>query len=352
MNQRIQRIRDHLSQKGLCGIIISKPENRRYFSGFTGTAGFLLIGKQEAKLLTDFRYVEQAGLQAPDFTVVRHASDIFATVAAEIKAMGWQKVGFESDFVNYDHYRLLMEGIPELLPLQLDNFRMVKDEAELEAIGKACAFADAAFNDILPLIKPGIRERDIALEIEFAMRKRGADRHGVETIVASGIRSALPHGRASDKIIEAGDFVTIDFGALYGGYHSDATRTVVVGKASEKQKEIYRIVKEAQLAGVAAVAAGKLGKEVDAVARKIITDAGYGEFFGHGLGHGVGLFIHENPRLAPVGDISLEPNMVVTVEPGIYLPGWGGVRIEDTVAVTASGARILTSLGKELLELD
>lgn len=352
MNHRLLRVRDYLRQNSLEGVIVAKPENRRYLSGFTGSAGMLLIGAEEARLITDFRYTEQAAQQAPNYTIIKHAPDIYDTLAAEIKALGWSKIGFESDFVNYDSYKRIAEIVAEPAPVQLDGLRMVKDDNELAAIRKAVEIADSAFQDILPLLKPGARERDIALEIEFAMRRRGAEKHGFETIVASGVRSALPHGRASDKLIEAGDFVTIDFGAVCDGYTSDATRTVVVGKASAKQKEIYRIVLDAQLAGVAAVAAGKLGKEVDAVARKIISDAGYGENFGHGLGHGLGLFIHENPRLSPVGDITLAPNMVVTVEPGIYLPGWGGVRIEDTVVVTPAGATILTATSKELLELD
>jgi len=352
MNHRLSRVRDYLREHNLEGVIVSKPENRRYLSGFTGSAGMLLIGAEEARLITDFRYTEQASQQAPNYTIVKHAPDIYDTLAAEIKSLGWSKVGFESDFVNYDSYKRIVEITVEPVPVQLDGLRMIKDESELASIRKAVEVADSAFKDILPLLKPGARERDIALEIEFAMRRRGAEKHGFDTIVASGVRSALPHGRASDKLIEAGDFVTIDFGAVCGGYTSDATRTVVIGKASAKQKEIYQIVLDAQLAGVAAVAAGKLGKDVDAVARKIISDAGYGENFGHGLGHGLGLFIHENPRLSPIGDITLAPNMVVTVEPGIYLPGWGGVRIEDTVVVTPNGATILTAVSKELMELD
>lgn len=352
MNHRLLRLRDYLRENKLEGVIVSKPENRRYLSGFTGSAGMLLIGLETAQLVTDFRYTEQAAQQAPNYAIVKHAPDIYDTLAAEIKALGWSKVGFESDFVNYDSYKRIAEITVESVPIQLDGLRMAKDESELTAIRKAVEIADNAYKAILPLLKPGARERDIALELEFTMRRLGAEKHGFDTIVASGVRSALPHGRASDKLIEAGDFVTIDFGAVYNGYTSDATRTVVIGKASDKHKEIYNIVLEAQLAGVAAVAAGKLGKEVDAVARKIISDAGYGDYFGHGLGHGLGLFIHENPRLSPIGDITLAPNMVVTVEPGIYLPGWGGVRIEDTVVVTENGAKILTATSKELMELD
>jgi Xaa-Pro aminopeptidase len=352
MTYRLKRLREFMSQDDLDGIIVSKPENRLYFSGFTGSSGLLLISGGAALLLTDFRYIEQAGKQAPEFAVVRHGSDLYDTIRAEVVRLGLKRVGFESNFVTWDVHRHLAEFVQQPVPVELDKLRMVKDETELSYIRAAVRLADNAFSHVLPLIKPGVSEHDIALEVEFHIRKNGAEKAAFDIIVASGARSALPHGKASGKILKAGDMVTMDFGAVYNGYHSDITRTVVIGKFAAKQREIYNLVLSAQLAGVAAIAPGKSCREVDAVARKIIADAGYADYFGHGLGHGLGLAIHEEPRLSPVCDITLAPNMVVTVEPGVYLPEWGGVRIEDTVVVTADGAEILTASSKELIELD
>lgn len=343
-----------MNEHDLQCMIISKPENRRYFSGFSGSAGMLLISTTSNKLLTDFRYIEQATAQATQFEIVRYSNNIGKTLAEVITALDVSKVGFEGDFVTYDEYHELSDNLHSfnLVSVQLDALRMVKDNAELVAIKKAVEIADNAFSQILSFIKPGMSEQEVALELEYYMRKLGAEKPAFDTIMASGKRGALPHGRASQKIIKLGDFVTMDFGAVYNGYHSDITRTICMGKATSRQKEIYGIVLAAQLAGVQAVIPGKVGKEVDAVARKIIIDAGFGEFFGHGLGHGLGLNIHEEPRLSPANiHTVLMKNMVVTVEPGIYLPEWGGVRIEDTVLVSDDGCQILTASSKQLLEL-
>ncbi len=352
MTERLDDLRAFMAEQDLAAVIVAKPENRRYLSGFTGSSGLLLVSAGAAKLITDFRYIEQATGQAGGFTVVRHGSDIYETLAAEIKAVGGERIGFESDFTAWDAGQKMNEFVGDLIPVHLDKLRMIKDETELAALRVAVRLADNAFDHILPFIRPGVSERDVALELEFFMRKNGAEKAAFDIIVASGPRSALPHGRASDKPIAAGEFVTMDFGAVYEGYHSDITRTVVVGKASSRQREIYDLVRAAQQAGLDAVAAGKTGREVDEAARRVIGDAGYGDYFGHGLGHGVGLAIHEEPRLSPVGNEVLAANMTVTIEPGVYLPDWGGVRIEDTVVVTAAGAQILTASSKELIQLD
>ncbi len=271
-----------------------------------------------------------------------------------IKELGVVQVGFEGDFLTFDGYQELSNDLQSvnLVPVQLDALRMMKDETEIVSIKRAVEIADNAFSQILSFIKPGMSEQEVALELEYYMRKLGAEKPAFDTIMASGKRGALPHGRASEKLIEIGDFVTMDFGAVYKGYHSDITRTICMGKATEKQQDIYKIVLAAQLAGVQAVAPGKVGKEVDAISRNVIVDAGFGEFFGHGLGHGLGLNIHEEPRLSPANiHTVLKKNMVVTVEPGIYLPDWGGVRIEDTVLVNDEGCLILTASSKQLIEL-
>ena len=354
IEERLASLYNLMTANSLDGIIVTKPENRHYFSGFTGSSGMLVLGGQAPALLTDFRYIEQAKQQAPLYQVIRHGASMLVTLADVSQKAGLRRIGFESDYITCDFYRQLTEQLTavELVPVKLDALRMVKDRTELGLLAKAVEIADDAFSQTIKIIKPGITELEIALELEYQMRKLGAERPAFDTIVASGLRSALPHGRASNKAVEAGDFVTMDFGAVYEGYHSDMTRTVVAGKASPKQREIYNVVLAAQLAGVQAVKAGRTGKEVDGIAREVISAAGYSEFFGHGLGHGVGLFIHEEPRLSPSGEVILETGMVVSVEPGIYIPDWGGVRIEDLVAVSAAGCTILTASSKDLIELD
>ncbi|SMC59158.1 M24 family metallopeptidase [Sporomusa malonica] len=353
IQQRLARLHELMTEIHLDGIVITKPENRQYFSGFAGSSGMLVISRQSRKLLTDFRYIEQAKQQAPLYQVVRHGNAIYESLAGAVKELGLVRIGFESDFVTWEVYQKLADSLngADLIPVKLDTLRMVKDPQELVVLTKAVEIADSAFNQVIKILKPGLTELELALELEYQMRKLGAEKTAFDTIVASGVRGALPHGKASNKVIEVGDFVTMDFGAVYQGYHSDMTRTVVIGKANDKQRTIYNIVLSAQLAGVNAVKAGKRGKEVDQIARQVITDAGYGEYFGHGLGHGVGLFIHEDPRLSPAGDIELAEGMVVSVEPGIYLPGWGGVRIEDLVVVSAAGCTILTTSSKDLIEI-
>ena len=344
-----------MSDHGLSGMLITKPENRRYFSGFSGSAGMLLISDKASKLLTDFRYVEQATVESEQFEIVRYATSAYEKLAEITNKLDVATIGFESDFVTYDMHSTLAEYMPNinLRPVQIDALRMVKDVNEVASIRKAVEIADQAFSHILTYIKPGISELAVARQLEYHMGKLGAEKPAFDTIVASGKRGALPHGKASQKIIELGDFVTMDFGAVYQGYHSDITRTICIGTATAKQREIYEIVLAAQLAGVQAVYPGKTGKTIDAVARKIIVNAGYGEYFGHGLGHSVGLAIHEEPRLSPANTQTvLMENMVVTVEPGIYLPEWGGIRIEDTVLVSADGCKILTASSKHLIELE
>jgi Xaa-Pro aminopeptidase len=355
MKQRLGKLRKFLVDKQLDGIIISKPQNRRYFSGFTGSAGILLVTADEAKLLTDFRYVEQATDEAPLYEIIQYGQQgIYAEVNMYAQNLKLHKLGFESDYATYVVYGIMSKAMPEveLLPLELDALRSVKDETELSCIKKAVEIADLAFSHILAFLKPGISEQAVAIELEYKMKSLGAENPAFDTIVASGKRGALPHGQPTGKLIESGDLVTMDFGAVYQGYHSDITRTVAIGKANAKQREIYDIVLSAQLAGVKAVRAGLTGKEIDSAARSIIGKAGYGEYFGHGLGHAVGLYIHEEPRLSPSNtSIKLEKNMVVTVEPGIYLPAWGGIRIEDTVIVCDTSCTVLTASSKQLIEL-
>ena len=353
--QKLTELRKRLHEKELDVLLVSGGDNRRYLSGFTGSAGTLAVTADAAILMTDFRYIEQATGQAPDFQVRRY-DDFLETLQEVLNEYDCHRVGFESDVVSYAQHAKWQENISgvEWIPASglVEALRMVKTEAELSKMEKAAAIADTAWAELLPKMKPGVTERDLALELEFLMRRKGADGLAFDIILAGGPNGALPHAVPGDRPLQDGDLVVMDFGARYGGYRSDMTRTVVIGKACQRTRALYNTVLEAQLAALTAVKPGKTGIEVDQVARDLITEAGYGDQFGHGLGHGVGLAIHEEPRLSPKGDTVLQPGMAVTVEPGIYVPGFGGVRIEDLVVVTDTGCRVLTHSTKELLELN
>lgn len=351
MVTRLEKLRQALPDS-VDAILILKPDNRAYITGFTGSAGYVLVGKTLATMLTDFRYVEQATAQAPEFKVIDYAPSLDDALITTLKEASVTRLGFESDFVTFAIYQNLRDKLGvELVPLtgMVEKLRMVKDELELADMQKAADIAEAAFAATLPLIKAGTTELQVALELEIAMRRRGGERLAFETISASGPRSSLPHGRASERVIKQGDFLTLDFGTVYNGYCCDITRTVVIGKPSPEQEKIYGIVLKAQLAALAAIRPGVLGKDVDKVAREVITAAGYGERFGHGLGHGVGRVVHEGPGAGSKSEDVLQPGMVVTVEPGIYIPEWGGVRIEDMVVVTENGYRNFNRYTKELI---
>lgn len=353
---RLQKLENSLDDLQIDAVIIRDTYNRRYISGFTGSNAYIYISRNMKKLLTDFRYTEQAGKQCPDFDIIDYTKNgLLETLNDIIVQDKAKKIGFEDETISYKEYITYKEGLNnvELVTIgdTVEKIRMIKDEEELKCIGKAAAIGDLAYKHILEFVKPGVTEKEVALEIETCMKKNGAENLSFDTIVASGINSSKPHAEPTDKKIEEGDFVTLDFGCIYKGYCSDMTRTFVVGKASDKQKEIYNIVLEAQLKALEAVKAGCVGKEIDKIARDIITEKGYGDNFGHGLGHSVGLFIHEEPRFSYTDDNVFTENMVVTVEPGIYVPGFGGVRIEDLVCVTKDGIINFVSSPKQLIEL-
>ncbi|SHK07221.1 M24 family metallopeptidase [Desulforamulus aeronauticus] len=357
MNQRVKRLREQMFQQDVSYLLITDPKNRFYLSGFTGSTGVLLIGLEECFFLTDFRYIEQVKEQCPGYKLIKvEQQSLFASLTQVLKGSKGDTLSFEENHLTVKEYLELKDMLPGVA-LQpgsglVEDLRMIKDSAEIPIIRQAMTIGDKAFQHILGFIKTGISEKELALELEFFMRKQGASGIAFDTIMASGPRSALPHGVASERKLQRGDFLTMDFGAIYQGYHSDMTRTVVLGESTNKQDEIYKIVLEAQLAGLAAVKAGVPAREVDETSRWVITERGYGEYFGHGTGHGVGLAIHERPRVNTKDDTILQPGMVITIEPGIYLPDWGGVRIEDSVLVTEQGCEILTSSPKlELLKL-
>ncbi|SMP48528.1 M24 family metallopeptidase [Anoxynatronum buryatiense] len=353
MNARLTAIRNWIAAEKLDAVLLSKPANRKYAAGFTGSAGTVVVTPDHQYLITDFRYKSQVSEQSPDFTYLQ--IDKHESAIKHLRELGFKRVGIEEEFISYSLACEYEKGVPgiELVPMnnQMTIFRSVKEPGEAEIIRRAAAIADKGWEMILNKIQPGISENALALELEFYMRQNGADGVSFQFIVASGLRSALPHGIASDKLIEVGDFLTFDYGNLVDGYCSDMTRTVVVGKATDRQKEIYQTVLNAQKAALKAVRPGITGIELDEIARQIITEAGFGDYFGHGLGHGVGLEIHELPHVNHLGKVPLEPGMVITIEPGIYIPDEGGVRIEDLVLVTADGYEVLSHSNKELVEV-
>lgn len=350
MEKRVEKVQAELTP--LQWFFVTDPKNVRYLSGFTGTSGYVLLNKSKAYFLTDFRYTEQAKKQCSHLETVIHKPLVFDSVAELTK--GAESLLVEAGNLTWENYQKLQERLESTVKGTKDlveKLRIVKDKTEIALIEEAARITDEAFLEVCDFIKPGVREKDIARELEFAMKRKGASQVAFDFIVASGERGALPHGVASDKTVKAGEFVTLDIGAVYEGYHSDMTRTVAVGQGDGFLKEIYEIVLKAQEEALKAVKAGKSSFEIDKIARDIITDLGYGEDFGHGLGHGVGLDIHEQPRISPQADTILEENMIITIEPGIYLPQKGGVRIEDLVVVEAEGARRLSLSSKELIVL-
>jgi Xaa-Pro aminopeptidase len=353
MKGRLNKVRSMLKEQQIDAYLVTKPENRMYLSGFSGSSGMLYITETQALLLTDFRYVEQAGEQATLFEVVQHATPAIDTLNRVIMNSKAQRIGFEENHLTVQQFNEFNRQIHEVewIPANIDKFRRVKNEDEVAILRKSAAIADEAFLHILSFIRPGVCERDISLELDVYMRKMGAEKNAFDFIVASGVRSALPHGLASSKLIQTGEMVTLDFGCVFQHYHSDITRTVAVGEVPPTLQHIYRVVAQAQQAVLEAIRPGLKCAQVDKIARDMITAHGYGQYFGHGLGHGVGLAIHEEPRLAPSDDTILEPGMIVTVEPGIYIPDLGGVRIEDMILITANGCETLAHSSKDFIQL-
>lgn len=346
----LERLRAFLEQEKVDGIFIKGDSSIQYFTGFTGGESLLYVDARRAVIITDSRYTLQVRQQAPECELVEHLHGFWPEAA---KLPQSDNLALDGDYFSYTEQCALAAVLPHAAwkNVNLVGLRAVKTPEEMQLIRRAVAISDEAFLQLLPHIRAGRKESELAAELEYNMRKLGSTKPSFETICASGKRSALPHGVASDKVVEEGDFITFDFGATYGGYCSDITRTVVVGKAAPWQKEIYDIVLQANLLGEKTLKAGLTGIQVDGAVRDFIGSKGYGPNFGHGLGHGVGLDIHEKPVLNRANGQPLPAGAVVTIEPGIYLPDKGGVRIEDTVLVTETGCERLTSVPKELKEL-
>jgi len=344
-----------LGDLGVDALFVTRLTNVRYLTGFTGSNGQALVTASGAVFFTDGRYTEQSRHEVPDVERVTYASTADSSLREQCGRLGVARLGFEAHDVSVAaHGRLAdaLEGV-ELVATRdaVERQRWIKDEEELAALRDAQRVTDLAFDDIVEWLAIGHTERQVALQIEVAMRREGADRMAFDPIVAFGENAAEPHHEPGHRVLEEGDVVKLDMGALWAGYHADMTRTIAFGEPAAELKKIHEIVKEAQQAGIDAVREGVTGAEVDAAARKVIEDAGYGERFSHGLGHGVGLEIHEGPRLGREFDHVLPVGAVVTVEPGIYIPALGGVRIEDMVEVTDDGNRVLGTSTRDLIEL-
>ncbi len=356
MKNRVRRLQKIMVKENLDLLLVSFLPHVRYLSGYSGTNGLILASPEACLFLTDFRYKDQAGQQVKNMKVTVVQRELFSSLA-DLPQVGGKriKLGFQADYLSCKVYRMLRSLLPQCLLVSteklVESLTVVKDDGEVAKIKKAVRITDRAFSEILDFIRPGLSELDIAAELEYRMKKGGSSTPYYQTIVASGKRSALPHGVATSKKIRGGELVTMDFGAVYDGYTADLTRTVMVGRANPRQKKIYNTVLRAQKLAISRARSGMKACDLDKTARSLIKRAGYGKYFGHGLGHGIGLLIHDNPAVNPTNQQFLKPGMVITIEPGIYIPDWGGVRIEDDILITARGNQVLNSSPKEMIEL-
>ncbi len=346
IENRLKKLRQGLAEKRIEAILISQPENRHYLSGFDGSFGFLLISQQSKILATDFRYLEQAKRQAPDYELFRISGDVENWLPELTDGLNLRQLGFEADHVSFAIYRRLNNIQDKLVAVDIlvESLRAVKEPGEIELITEAAAISDAVID--AATIEAGMTEQEVAWELEKSLHDKGSQTLPFDIIVASGPNAALPHASPSQREIQNGEPVVIDIGARVQGYGSDLSRTICLGKAGDTFKKVYDTVLRVQLAAIAGITAGIAAGQADALARAPIEQAGYGDGFGHGLGHGLGLASHEQPFLAPGSPDNLVDGMVFTIEPGIYLSGWGGVRIEDTVVMENGKIRLLSRARK------
>jgi Xaa-Pro aminopeptidase len=352
---KLEKIRKKLNEFEIDAILINHPPNIRYLTGFSGSSGLCLISKDNAFFITDFRYKEQVKIQIKNFKKLIATGRTFLDLIQEKGIFkGLKKIGFESEHISFSFVSELKKRFKSTKFIPTKNFieeiSAVKTPDEIENIKTAIKISEKVFNEILNIIKPGVSEIEIAAEISYLHKKFGAEKDAFDIIVASGWRSALPHGVASEKKLKKGELIVIDFGCVYNGYHSDITRTVAIGRTSSEKRKIYQIVLDAQTKAIENARAGLKANELDSIARDYIKQKGYGKFFGHSLGHGIGTEIHTLPRIAPKSNYVLQKGNVITIEPGIYIPEIGGVRIEDDILINST-AETLTTLPRNLIEL-
>lgn len=349
---RIAKIKEMLEELNLDAFYITHIPNIRYITGFSGSSGYVIVTKDTDYFLTDFRYKEQSAEQVKGFEI-RVNYKVMDEMKMIFASEEFKRVGFEATHISVNSYENLKNDFPgvEFVPVseRIEKLTMIKTDGEIEMLQKAIDITDKTFMKMLEIIKPGMKEKDVSAEISYWHKKYGADKDSFDPIVASGWRGCLPHGVASDKIIDSGEMVTLDFGCIYNGFCSDLTRTISVGTPSDEMKKIYDIVLDAQLRAIAFAKEGVTSKELDSSARDYISECGYGEKFGHGLGHGLGIEVHEIPSVSQRMDMSLPVGVVVTIEPGIYVENLGGVRIEDDILIQKDGCKVLNKSPKELI---
>ena len=349
--KRIAGLRRIMRERGIDALLVTQRENVRYLTGFTGSAGSVLIGLSgRPVLITDFRYQEQAQAEAPGSRLLIQTKDQSSSIKAAADRFGVAVLWFDESSMTLDRLKALRKHQLRLRGLKdpVAELRQVKDAVELALIRKAIRRAEEAFRELKPRIRPGATEQELGLRLEMLIREQGSRRAAFDIIVASGRNGAMPHASVSGRRLRAGDLVTVDFGAEADGYYSDITRTVCVGRPNDRQRQVHDLVLCAQQAAIHAVRPGRACAEVDREARSLIEQAGHGKQFGHATGHGIGLMVHEAPTVSALSKANVREGMVFTVEPGVYIPGWGGVRIEDMVLVTERGHRVLTSLPRDL----
>jgi Xaa-Pro aminopeptidase len=353
---RLAHLRRRLAELSLDGLVVSAPANIRYLSGFSGSLGYLVIGMEAAEILGDSRYWLQMEEESPAFSLVRssQAQSLFNLLGERITAQGLHRVGIEDQHLTVEMHRRLLESLSEGFTVQatgglIEELRMRKSPAEVDQLRRVATIAGRAFDRVRAGLRPGLRERDVAFLLEQTFRELGADGPSFDTIVAAGERGALPHGRASDRLLERGDMVVIDFGARAGGYNSDTTRTVVIGQPSPEQRRVIEAVAEAQAASLPLMRPGTAAADVDRKAREVAIGLAGANAFGHGLGHGIGLMVHERPFLSPSDATLLQAGMVITNEPGVYVPGFGGARLEEMVLITDQGPEVISPAGRDII---
>ncbi len=358
VKHRIAALRKKLTERNIDGVFVTSQYNVTYLTGFTGDSSILVVSMNRCLLITDGRYIEQAGQECSSETEIIKWFDNkrygIKTYQYAIKTLKLKRLGFEGQTLSFSEYEKLKDGLidTELIDIQgiIENIRIIKDQFEIENIRIACEISVRALETIIPDIRTGMTENELAAQLEYSLRYSGANSLSFETIILSGARTSLLHGKPGNNKITYGDFILLDFGACFKGYHADISRTLIMGKACEKQQELYNIIKDAQKQAIAGITEGMTASKIDEIVRKTIPEK-YIAYYYPGLGHGVGLQIHEEPFLRYNSESVLKKNMVLTVEPGIYIPGWGGLRIEDTVVVTNGQVENLTNFTKELLIL-
>lgn len=352
--ERIKKLRKELGKSGLKFFIVTNIRNCLYLTGFTGSEGVVLITPTLVCLIVDFRYMEQAQKEAKNTKVIKREGALHLLLRDVLKKYKNEEIAFESDSITFKQHKEIKKSLPQnrLVPTLnvVERLRAIKYGEEIASIEKATRISDEVFKHISGFVKHGMREVDIAEEIEYTAKRKWSSCVGFDTIVLSGERTSLPHGAPSQDLLKNG-IVLLDFGCVCSGYNSDMTRTIFFGKATVKQKEIYNIVLEAQKIAIQSIRPGIKASCIDKAARDYIADKGYSEYFGHSTGHGVGLDVHELPAVSAGSNEVLQPCMIFTIEPGIYIPGWGGIRIEDMVLVTEDGYRIITKSSKEIIEI-